>query len=77
MGVRRHRLFVDVGPQVIRVSTPSPVPEWMGTSSTGIGAQASVGYERRGPLLVRVFAMVAAGENGVAPWLGVDVGAAF
>lgn len=77
LGTRTHRLFVDVGPQVVHISTPSPVPEWMGTSSTGIGGQMSIGYERRGPLLVRAFAMGAAGENGIAPWIGVDVGAAF
>ncbi len=77
VGTERHRLFVDIGPQVIRVSTPSPVPEWMGTSSTGVGGQVSIGYEHHGPLLVRVFAMGTAGENGVAPWLGVDMGAAF
>lgn len=77
LGTARHRLFVDVGPQVTHVSTPSPVPEWMGTSSTGVGGQVSAGYERRGPLLVRVFAMGVAGENGIAPWLGMDVGAAF
>jgi hypothetical protein len=77
LGTERHRLFVDAGPQVVHVSTPSPVPEWMGTSSTGIGGQVSIGYERHGPLLVRVFAMGNAGKNGVAPWIGVDMGAAF
>lgn len=77
LGTARHRVFVDAGPQVVRVSTPSPVPEWMGTSSTGVGGQLSLGYERRGPLLVRVFAMSAIGHNGVAPWVGVDMGAAF
>jgi hypothetical protein len=77
LGTRRHRLFVDAGPQVVRVSTPSPVPEWMGTSSTGVGGQVSLGYERRGPLLVRVFAMGVAGEKGIAPWIGVDMGASF
>jgi hypothetical protein len=77
LGTGRHRLFVDVGPQLIHVSTPSPVPEWMGSSSTGVGGQVSLGYERRGPLLVRIFAMGAAGKEGVAPWIGLDVGASF
>ena len=77
LGTARHRAFVDAGPQVVHVSTPSPVPEWMGTSSTGVGAQVSAGYEYCGALLVRVFAMTVAGDNGVAPWLGMDVGAAF
>lgn len=77
LGTRRQRLFVELGPQLIHVSTPSPVPEWMGTSSTGIGAQLSTGYEYRGPLLVRVFAMGVAGKGGLAPWLGADVGWSF
>ncbi len=77
LGTDRHRLFVDAGPQVIHVSTPSPVPEWMGTSSTGVGGQVSLGYERRGPLLVRVFGMAVAGDKGIAPWIGVDMGASF
>ncbi len=77
LGTERHRAFVDLGPQVVRVSTPSPVPEWMGTSSTGVGGELSAGYAYHGPVLVRAFAMLAAGQRGVGPWLGVDVGARF
>lgn len=44
-GGRRHRWFVHAGPQLVRVSTPSPVPEWPGTSTTGVGAEVSSGYE--------------------------------
>ncbi len=78
LGVRRHRLFVDAGPQLVYLQTPSPVPEWMGTSETGIGAQLSTGYEHRGDLVfLRAFVMGVAGKSGVAPWLGMDLGWAF
>jgi hypothetical protein len=70
----RHRWFVDLGPQVVRVSTPSPVPEWMGTSSTGLGGQLATGYEHRARVVVRAFVMAVAGKGGVAPWIGADVG---
>lgn len=77
LGVHRHRLFVDLGPQLVHLSTPSPVPEWMGTSETGLGAQLSTGYEYRGPVFARLFVMGVAGKSGVAPWLGMDLGWAF
>jgi len=77
VGVRRHRLFVDVGPQLVYLQTPSPVPEWMGTSETGIGGQLSTGYEYRGAVFARVFAMGVVGKSGAAPWLGMDLGWAF
>jgi hypothetical protein len=77
LGTQRHRLFVDLGPQFVRVSTPSPVPEWMGTSSTGLGGQVSTGYEHHGLVLVRAFVMGVAGNSGVAPWIGADMGATF
>lgn len=73
-GRGRHRWFVHLGPQLYRVSTPSPVPEWSGTSSMGIGAELTTGWEYRDHLLVRVFGMVTVGEGGVAPWLGVSLG---
>jgi len=77
-GVRRHRLFVDVGPQLVYLQTPSPVPEWMGTSEVGAGGQLSTGYEHRGEMIfLRAFVMGVAGKSGVAPWLGVDLGWAF
>ena len=69
-----HRWFIDVGPQLVHLSTPSPVPEWNGMSSSGIGAQASSGYERRGHVLLRFYGQVVAGRNGAAPWLGASLG---
>lgn len=77
LGSGRHRGFLHLGPQLFHVSTPSPVPEWTGTSSTGLGAEASAGYEYRDGILVRVYAMAAAGKDGVAPWLGVSIGWTF
>jgi hypothetical protein len=74
LGGERHRWFVDVGPQLAHLRTPSPVPEWDGTSSTGIGAHAATGYELRAHVLVRVFAMLAVGDDGAAPWFGADIG---
>lgn len=74
LATRRHRWFIDAGPQLVRLSTPSPVPEWSGTVEHGIGGQLSTGYEYRRGVLLRAFAMVGAGKGGVAPWFGVDVG---
>lgn len=76
-GEHRHRWFVDVGPQVVHTKTPSPVPEWMGTSSTGVGAHVASGYELRAHVLVRAFVMTVVGKHGPAPWFGADVGWSF
>jgi hypothetical protein len=74
LGRGRHRWFAHAGPQVVRVSIPSPVPEWDGTSTTGFGAELSTGWEYRNRVVVRVFGMAAVGEGGVAPWIGVSLG---
>ncbi len=69
-----HAWYVDAGPHLAHLSTPSPVPEWHGMSSTGIGLDVSTGYEYRDHVVVRAFAMAAAGSGGVLPWLGVSIG---
>jgi hypothetical protein len=74
LGDACHRWFVHAGPQVARVAVRSPVPEWPGTTSTGVGAELSSGWEYRNRVLVRVYAMAAAGRGGVQPWIGVSVG---
>ncbi|MBA3542500.1 MAG: hypothetical protein H0T79_22990 [Deltaproteobacteria bacterium] len=74
IGGAHHRLFVDAGPNVIRMTTPSPVPEWDGTSETGVGLTASTGYEYRNRFLFRAYGMANAGPNGVTPWFGMSVG---
>jgi len=74
LATTHHRWFVDGGPQLVRLSTPSPVPEWSGTAANGLGVQLATGYEYRHGVLVRVFAMAVAGQGGLAPWFGADVG---
>lgn len=71
----RHRWFIHAGAEVAHLSRPSPVPEWPGTSSTGVGASLATGYELRTRVLIRAYAMVTAGAGGVAPWLGGSLGA--
>jgi len=71
-----HRWFVQAGPQVVRRTTPSPVPQWQGMTTTGYGGELSSGYEYRNKLLVRGYAMATVGEH-VAPWLGASVGWTF
>ena len=74
LGSEHHRWFVDFGIQLVHLSTPSPVPEWSGTSSTGIASEVSSGYEYRSRIVLRAFAMCSIGRGGVAPWMGVDMG---
>lgn len=69
-----HRWFVQAGPQVVHLDVRSPVPEWHGTSSTGVGAELSTGYELRSHILLRVFVMASVGREGVSPWAGLSVG---
>ena len=56
------------------LATRSPVPEWPGTSSTGLGGEVATGYELRAGVIVRGYVMMSAGEGGVAPWLGLGIG---
>lgn len=69
-----HAWYVDTGANIEHLSAPSPVPEWKGTSSTGIGLELSTGYEYRDHLVFRVFGMATLGRGGIAPWLGASVG---
>ncbi|NVB76920.1 MAG: hypothetical protein HOV81_00865 [Kofleriaceae bacterium] len=69
-----HGMFVDGGANLIRIDTPSPVPEWDGMSESGIGAELSAGYEYRGKLLFRFYVQAVAGKSGVAPWGGASIG---
>lgn len=71
----RHRLFTEVGAELVHSRVPSPVMSWNGMSDTGGGGIVTLGWEfatRR--LVTRVYGAVEAGEGGVAPWLGVAVG---
>ena len=69
----RHRWFIQLGPQFVRRSTPSPVPEWDGMSENALGGELSSGYEYRNSVLVRIYAMAAVGDRFV-PWLGASLG---
>ena len=73
----RSSWFADLGAQVAHAWSESPVPEWDGQSSSGIGGMMSTGYEFRGRLLVRVFVHGVFGKGGALPWVGADVGWAF
>lgn len=68
-----HRWFFHLGPQVVRRSTPSPVPEWDGMASTAFAGELSTGYEYRNGLLLRVYAMAAVGDR-VTPGVGISLG---
>ncbi len=74
---RRHRPFFQAGPQWVYLSTSSLVPEWKGSRASGLGIQLSAGYEYRNIFLFRFFAMGSIGRQGVAPWMGFDIGHAF
>ena len=77
LGRGQHRWFVDVGPEVVYLVTPSPVPEWAGTSDAGVAGHLSSGYEFRGSVFVRAYAMGIVGRYGIAPWAGVSIGWSF
>lgn len=78
LGARRHRGFVQAGPEVVHLARPSPVPEWPGMSETGVGGQLSLGWEyRRARVVTRTFVTATGGGNGIVPMLGVDVGVRF
>lgn len=69
----RHRGFVQLGPSLVRRTTPSPVPDWDGMTTTRVGAALCAGYEYRNGVLVRVYAMASQGEH-LVPWLGASLG---
>lgn len=71
---RHSAWFVDAGASLVRISTPSPVPEWNGTATNGIGGEVSTGYEYRNHFLFRVYSQLVAGKSGIAPWGGVSIG---
>jgi len=74
LGRGSHRAFVQLGPQLVRLDRMSPVPEWPGQTTSGLGAELCAGYELRTRLLVRAFAMTTIGKQGVAPWAGISIG---
>ena len=77
LGHGHHHWFVAGGPQLEYLVTPSPVPEWKGMTSTGIGAEISTGYEYRDHFLFRLYGELELGKNGYAPWAGMSIGWTF
>lgn len=66
--------FVHVGPQLVRRTTPSPGPEWMGLTTTGLDAELSTGIESTiGKLHLRAYAMAEVGAH-VAGGVGAGIG---
>ena len=68
-----HRGFVQLGPTLTRRTTPSPVPEWRGMTTSRVGAELSAGYEYRHGFLFRAYAMASQGDH-LVPWLGASIG---
>ncbi len=77
LGSERHAWFAQLGPQLIHQRVRSPVPEWPGERDTSLGAQVSSGWERRGPVTVRLSLSAMLGRGGIAPWAGAAVGWSF
>jgi hypothetical protein len=76
LGERRHRMFAEVGAVLAHSRIPSPVDDWDGMAETGTGGFLSLGYEyARGHLVMRASAAVVAGEGGLAPMIGLAIGA--
>ena len=70
-----HRLFAEVGAELVHSRVPSPVMSWDGMTDTGGGGIVTLGWEvSTRHLVTRVYGAVLAGEGGVAPWLGVAFG---
>jgi hypothetical protein len=75
-GAHRHRVFSEVGAVLAHSRIPSPVDDWEGMADTGGGGFLSFGYEyARGHFLARASGAVVAGEGGLAPMIGLAVGA--
>jgi hypothetical protein len=68
-----HRGFLQLGPSLSRRTTPSPVPEWSGMTTSRIGAELCAGYEYRNRFLFRAYAMASQGDH-LVPWLGGSFG---
>lgn len=76
LGTHRHRMFTELGGVLAHSRIPSPVMDWDGMTDTGGGGFLSLGYEyTRGHFLARASGSVVAGEGGLAPMIGIAIGA--
>jgi len=72
---RHHALFGEIGAMLVHSRIPSPVPEWDGSSDTGLGGIAAAGWELSGRRLVlRSYAGAVVGEGGFGLCMGVALG---
>jgi hypothetical protein len=69
----RHRGFLQLGPSLAYRTTPSPVAEWDGMTTTRISAALCAGYEYRHGVLLRLYAMASRNDH-LVPWVGASVG---
>src|SRR5690349_11759569 len=65
--------FIQLGPQLLRHTTPSPVPEWNGMTTTTVVGEVSTGFEYRSRWIARLYTMLSVGEH-TAPWVGASFG---
>lgn len=76
VGGEHHALFSEVGGILAHSRVPSPVMSWDGVSDTGSGGYLALGWEyHRRRVVVRTSGAIVAGEGGVAPMIGVAIGA--
>jgi hypothetical protein len=74
----RNSFFGEVGGVFARSHLPSPVMGWDGMTESGVGALASLGWERRTEhLVLRASASLVMGTGGIAPMLGFMIGVPF
>lgn len=73
IGRGHHRGFLQLGPSLTRHTTPSPVPQWDGMTTSQVSEELCAGYEYRNHVLLRAYAMVSRGEH-LMPWLGASFG---
>ena len=72
----RHALFSEVGAILAHSHVPSPVMNWDGISDTGSGGFLALGWQyQRRHLVLRTSAAIVAGEGGIAPMIGIAIGA--
>jgi hypothetical protein len=70
-----NALFGELG-AVATYSALLPTMDWHGTSTTGFGGVASIGWEHANRhVVVRIAVSLLAGAGQAAPWGGVAVGA--
>ncbi len=76
LGHARNRMFGELGAITAHSHVPSPVSDWTGMTSTGTAGFASLGYEHsRKRVVLRASGSIVAGDGGVAPMVGLSIGA--